>query len=228
LHGTTGDYLALIGAEGRQDLNGWVNPFNISASGNSEEEIFASGALFAKKMGWDTLEKALAGGTEYLAKKYVLCYQNTLYLQKWNVDARSMENGKSRNFWGQYMQNIGAAKTEAEALFCAFSEADLLGEKLHFLIPVYENMPEEVSPDPAQGACEAFAVQEEKDARHPIPAETLDFLKEPSNARIDSDVQKDGRNNFSFLWCLPTVFLILAVTKPQGFAFRRKKRRFFW
>lgn len=217
-------------AFGKTELNGYFNPFNISASGNSEEEIYASGALFAKKMGWDTLEKALAGGVEYLAEKYVLCHQNTLYLQKWNVDPRSVQNGKSRNFWGQYMQNIGGAKAEAEAIFAALEKADLLEEGFCFLIPVYEKMPAEPVPDPAEGACAAFALLPEKNARHAIPASLGAFSEEPQDSKLEKSAKssREAKGKWDFLWCFPTIFLILGITKPRLLALGRKKPRGFW
>jgi hypothetical protein len=65
------------------------------------------------------------------------------------------------------MQNIGAAKTEAD-----FLAKSLQGTSapLHFLIPVYENMPEIASPDPAQGACAVFASAGIGASEHLYPA----------------------------------------------------------
>lgn len=227
LWGTAGDYLEEIGAKGGEELNGYYNPFNISASGNSEAEIYRSGALFAKKMGWTSLDAALAGGVEYLAKKYVLCYQNTLYLQKWNVDARSAENGKSRNFWGQYMQNIGGAKLEAQAVFSAFEKASLLEEKLSFLIPVYEKMPEKPAPDPAGGSCPAFSASPPPAPCHAIPAGLLSFSKEPEKTR-DRVSGEENKAEWSFLWWIPILILFFFHTQYTSFLFFGKKRRLFW
>lgn len=150
LTGTAGSYL---GGEDL-DLDGYYNPFNLSASGTGEGQIYRSGAEYARSRGWDTQEKGLRGGAERLAREYVGKFQNTLYLQKWNVDPRSETEAGSRNFWAQYMQNIGAAKTEGDFLAESLSKSDV---PLHFLIPVYENLPEEPSADPAGGACAVFA-----------------------------------------------------------------------
>ena len=163
LTGTVGSFL------GGEDLylDGFYNPFNLSASGTGEGQIYRSGAQYAKSRGWDTQEKGLRGGAERLAQEYVGKFQNTLYLQKWNVDPRSEGPGGSRNFWAQYMQNIGAAKTEGDFLARSLAKSDA---PLHFLIPIYEGLPEEPSIDPAGGACVVFAAGGISSSRHLYPA----------------------------------------------------------
>jgi len=163
LTGTAGSFL------GGEDLHldGYYNPFNLSASGTGEGQIYRSGAEYAKTKGWDSQEKGLRGGAEQLAQDYVGKFQNTLYLQKWNVDPRSEGAGGSRNFWAQYMQNIGAAKTEGDFLAKSLSDSSA---PLHFLIPVYENMPANPCADPAGGACAVFADGALAVSRHLYPA----------------------------------------------------------
>ncbi|MBQ3075461.1 MAG: hypothetical protein IJC26_05280 [Clostridia bacterium] len=163
LTGTVGSFL------GEKDghLDGYYNPFNLSASGKGEGQIYRSGANYAKEKGWDTQEKGLRGGAEKLAQEYVGKFQNTLYLQKWNVDPRSEGPGGSRNFWAQYMQNIGAAKTEGDFLAEHLQSSS---GALRFLIPVYENMPSEPCPDPAEGSVSVFADAPFSESRHLFPA----------------------------------------------------------
>lgn len=143
--------------------NGLYNYFNIGAAGTGYFAIYL-GAMkeaakgtpeMAEKWGgnpaWDTPAKAIYGGAYKLTNKYVGDYQNTLYLQKFNVDPRS-----SRNFWGQYMQNVGAALTESRTIFNSLYSLDCLDLGHHFLIPVYQGKPER-NPDPADGACDTYA-----------------------------------------------------------------------
>ncbi len=143
--------------------NGLYNYFNIGAAGTGYFAIYLGAMNEAQKgtpemaeewggnASWDTPAKAIYGGAYKLTNKYVGDYQNTLYLQKFNVDPRS-----SRNFWGQYMQNIGAAVTEARTIFNSLHSSECLDLPYHFLIPVYEGKPES-NPDPAQGACDTYA-----------------------------------------------------------------------
>ena len=87
---------------------------------------------------WDRRWKAIYGGAEKIARAYVANHQNTLYLQKWNVEARSRTaNGRSRNFWGQYMQNVFAARNEAAMLYRSLKENGSLDLPYVFLVPVY-------------------------------------------------------------------------------------------
>ncbi len=169
LWGTAGDALE------KTELNGYYNPFNISASGNGEEEILRAGAMYAKKMGWNSPEKAIEGGAEKLAREYISSFQNTLYLQKWNVDPRSENEKGSRNFWAQFMQNIGGAKTEGEILSEHLLKKE---EKMSFLIPVYEKMPTEPCPDPAKGTCPVFASEKMTSSRHLILSKEAPLSKE--------------------------------------------------
>ncbi len=143
--------------------NGLYNYFNIGAAGTGYFAIYL-GAMKEAAKGteemaeawggsgkWDTPAKAIYGGAYKLTHKYVGDYQNTLYLQKFNVDPRS-----SRNFWGQYMQNVGAAVTEARTIFNSLYASDCLELPYHFLIPIYEGKPAQ-NPDPAQGSCDTYA-----------------------------------------------------------------------
>ncbi|MBR7165576.1 MAG: hypothetical protein IKD18_04785 [Clostridia bacterium] len=151
-------------------LDGYFNPFNVSAGGLGAFAVYESGARHAKKMGWDTVEKALEGGVKKIAEEYVARYQGTLYLQKWNVDPRSLgENGASRNFWGQYMQNVSAAKTEGDLLFSLYEEAGLLSQPLSFLIPVYQGLPPEPCPDPGEGKVLLTAADPAEISPHAVP-----------------------------------------------------------
>ncbi len=143
--------------------NGLYNYFNIGAAGTGYFAIYLGAMKEAQKgteemaeiwggsSAWDTPEKAIYGGAYKLTNKYVSDYQNTLYLQKFNVDPRS-----SRNFWGQYMQNVGASVSEARTIFNSLYTSECLELPYHFLIPVYEGKPA-VNPDPANGACDTYA-----------------------------------------------------------------------
>lgn len=156
---------------GENDLkkyDGLYNFFNINASGNGRFSIYLNGMKEAaagtpamagqwNSPAWNTKWKSIYGGALKIAGKYINNYQNTRYLQKWNIDPRSKNSkGESRNFWGQYMQNIGAAFSEASAEYNALKKENLLHLPYDFLIPVFDEMPQAPSPDPAQGKCIYF------------------------------------------------------------------------
>ena len=114
------------------------NPFNINASGNSSEEIINNAAKYAKEYGWDTLEKALLGGVEFVKEGYINNGQNTLYLQKFDVVDKDGEL-----YTNQYMQNLFAPESEASNMREIYETSNSVDESLNFIIPLYENIENE-------------------------------------------------------------------------------------
>lgn len=141
--GTSGTVLT-AGKGYNNEYVGYYNAFNIAASGNSTAEILMNGLAYAKKKEWTTLEKSIEGGISFLAKQYIQKGQNTLYLQKFDVEAT---NGLYLN---QYMQNVLAAQNEGTTLRNTYIKMNSLSSSHTFIIPVYENMPKEICarPDP--------------------------------------------------------------------------------
>ncbi len=126
-----------------QDSDGtyYYNLFNIGASGNGDE-VYTNALNKAKSMGWDTLEKSISGGISFILSSYISYKQNTLYLNKFDVETYMGTYVK------QYMQNIEAPKTEAVSMYNRMKTANLLNKNLTFVIPVYENMPDIASYSP--------------------------------------------------------------------------------
>ena len=111
------------------------NPFNIRAVGNSSKEIIENAARYAYEQGWDTLEKAIIGGVEFLKEGYINVGQNTLYLQKFDV-----VNQDGELYTHQYMQNLMAPQSEASNMLEIYQSSNTVDESLNFIIPLYENM----------------------------------------------------------------------------------------
>ena len=116
------------------------NPFNIKASGNSYEEIINNAAKYAKENGWDTLEKGLLGGIEFVKEGYINKGQNTLYLQKFDI-----VNSDGELYENQYMQNLLAPMSEASNMKEIYEASNSVDVNLNFIIPLYENIEEDVS-----------------------------------------------------------------------------------
>ena len=114
------------------------NPFNIKATGNSKEEIIENAAKYAYEQGWNSLEKGLLGGVEFVKEGYINKGQNTLYLQKFDIVKEDKQLYKN-----QYMQNLLAPMSEASNMLKIYQTSNTVDEKLNFIIPLYENMPEE-------------------------------------------------------------------------------------
>ena len=122
---------------------GYYNAFNIGASGNTKEQVIINGLAYAEKQGWTTLESSINGGISFLAKEYIKAGQNTLYLQKFDVE--SQNNGL---YWHQYMQNLTAAQTEGTTLRDTYINMNAMNSEHTFIIPVYKNMPSKACEKP--------------------------------------------------------------------------------
>lgn len=114
---------------------GYYNAFNIGATGNTRAEVVLNGLKRAQQEGWTSLEASIRGGTKIIAKNYIARGQNTLYLQKFDV-----ENSDGSLYTHQYMQNLLAAKNEAARINNVVKNLGI-DNSYNFIIPVYENMP---------------------------------------------------------------------------------------
>ena len=123
---------------------GVYNVFNIGASGNGKDTVILNGLAKAEANGWTTLESSIIGGTQVIAKSYISRGQNTLYLQKFDVD-----NSDGNLYWHQYMQNLLAAQKEGETLKLTFEDMGSIEGAYTFVIPVFKNMPKTESPRPS-------------------------------------------------------------------------------
>ena len=86
---------------------------------------------------WNTKERAITGGAVFIGKSYILTGQNTLYLQKFDVN-----DDRSKNlFWHQYMTNCLAAINESKIIYKAYQSNGMINGSIGFLIPIYNNMP---------------------------------------------------------------------------------------
>ena len=116
--------------------SGYYNPFNIGATGNSDPEVIENAINYARNQGWNTLEKGITGGINFIASSYIKQGQNTLYLQKFDV-----ENNYNGLYWHQYMQNLMAAQSEGTTLRNTYSSTNSISSSHTFVIPLYKNMP---------------------------------------------------------------------------------------
>ena len=129
------------------------NPYNIGATSGADNWkkglVWANGGVNGKDTTylrpWNTLEKGIKGGANYIVKGYISQKQNTNYLQKFNV-ANGLDNVGSH----QYMTNLQAPSSEATTTASKYKTYNIINESLVFQIPVYNNMPSKTSL-PAKG-----------------------------------------------------------------------------
>lgn len=122
---------------------GYYNYFNIGASGKTDQEVIENGLAYAKEHNWYEPYYSLYYGSIIIGSNYIAKGQDTLYLQKFDVD--DSNNGL---FWHQYMQNISAPTSEARNIYKLYEETNSVDNLFVFKIPVYNNMPEAASPMP--------------------------------------------------------------------------------
>ena len=132
-----------VGTDGNT-YEGYYNLFNIGATGSGKANVITNGLIRAKKEGWTSMAASINGGGNFVGKAYIDVGQNTLYLQKFCV-----YNKNGNLYWNQYMANLLAAKSEASILLKNYQITGAQQTKnFEFVIPVYENMPKDASPEP--------------------------------------------------------------------------------
>lgn len=122
---------------------GYYNYFNIGASGSSTTAVIQNGLSYAKNKGWNSRYASLEGGASIISANYIRKGQDSLYLQKFDVDGSS-----SGMFYHQYMQNICAPTSEGRNIRKAYMNTGSIDNPFVFKIPVYNNMPATACPQP--------------------------------------------------------------------------------
>lgn len=115
---------------------GYYNYYSIGAYGANPME---NGVLYAKAHGWDNPVKAMIEGAKFWGESYILAKQNTPYLQKYNVNTET----KNGLYSHQYMTDITCVYREAIGMYDTYSSLKILNNEFTFIIPVYNNMPNE-------------------------------------------------------------------------------------
>lgn len=126
---------------------GIYNFFNMGATPNADGSgSVTNGLAYASGKGWTTPQKSIEAGAKSLWENYIQWGQNTTYFQKFDV---SNPYGNATALYRfQYMTNILAPSSESKISYNAYLNAGLLTASFVFLIPVYNNMPDTISPHP--------------------------------------------------------------------------------
>lgn len=122
------------------DFRGYYNLYNIGVTGscvtgNGPGSTYC-GLTYAKNHGWNSLEKAVIGGGEFLKTNYIDPGQYTLYFERFNV----VPVDASKMYVHYYMANLGAPSSEASTTYNSYKNNNLLESPFVFYIPVYKNM----------------------------------------------------------------------------------------
>lgn len=134
-----------------EGFKGLYNFYNIGATSSTEPMgAIKNGLQYAKDgkgasqetkdkylIPWNTKERAITGGGIFIGSSYINVGQNTIYLQKFDVNDEKGGN----LFWHQYMTNVLAPYSESKSIYNGYQKSGLLDTTMSFIIPVYENMP---------------------------------------------------------------------------------------
>lgn len=130
---------------------GYYNFYNIGATSSTEPMgAIKNGLQYAKDgkgasqetknkylIPWNNKEKAITGGAIFIGSSYINVGQNTIYLQKFDVN----DDRGNDLFWHQYMTNVLAPYSESKSIYNGYEKSGILNTAITFIIPVYENMP---------------------------------------------------------------------------------------
>lgn len=167
---------------------GFYNYFNMGATGNNLEQIIVNGLKEAKSAGWTTRYLSLVGGTAKVTEKYIRRGQDTLYLQKFDVD--SSYDGL---YWHQYMQNLLAADNEGKSIRRVYSALGVLDNEFIFKVPVYNNMPSSAVEKPEESLVQPVL----KLDKNSLSSITISWTEEPRaiGYRVYRSQSKNGNYN---------------------------------
>lgn len=124
-----------------------IGAYSDSVSPAQNAAIYACGGSTLKETSygrpWNTADKAINGGANFLGASYINKGQDTLYFQKFNTASYT----ETTKYSHQYMQNIQAPSTEGSDTFDGYEDIGLINssQSFTFVIPVYNNMPEKTS-----------------------------------------------------------------------------------
>ncbi len=112
------------------------NFFNFGAAGSTALQVLNSGKEFAYSRGWTTPSKSIIGGAISYENGYHSRGQDTYFYKNFNVLHPYETNH-------QYAQNVADSVNSAKFLKNIYSEMN--DAKLYFRIPVFEDLPTDVS-----------------------------------------------------------------------------------
>lgn len=117
------------------------NFFNYGATGSTEAEVLKNGKKYAYNNDWNTPSEAIIGGAVKYGANYIAKGQDTYYYKNWNVLDMN-------NLWHQYAQNVSDSLSSSRILKSNYIEQKNI--KLTFRIPVFEELPSDVSKYPKE------------------------------------------------------------------------------
>lgn len=130
------------------DFRGYYNFYNIGVTGfcvNGGGGATYCGLNKAISLGWNSVNKAIVGGSQFLYSDYISVGQYTSYLERFNV----VPTNSSSLYIHYYMANMQGPSSEASTAYNAYKDLGLLDLAYNFYIPVYNNMNASIDDSPS-------------------------------------------------------------------------------
>lgn len=176
---------------------GLYNFFNYGAHDTGDP--IANGLEFARQKGWTNPYKAILGGAELIGNSYINVGQNTSYFFKFDVVGGSiLQTGKSQTvntssfFAHQYMTNIMDPYSQSASVYNMYAANGNLDANLNFIIPVYNNMPNEVIEETKKQEQQVVVDESAKIAKV-TPTTTVETIVKNLNATNYNMVDASGK-----------------------------------
>ncbi len=124
-NGKAGDYCSVSG------LNGYYNFYGIGAT-----DGVCTGMKYAKTQGWNTKQKAIVNGAEWIVSGYIAAKQDTTYFQKFNTSLYA-----TKDIWHQYAADVQYAYHTSQTTRSTYKSLGLTNIPYVFDIPIYDGIP---------------------------------------------------------------------------------------
>lgn len=210
------------------------NHFNIGATGKTSKEVIINGLTYARNaksitnpneaMPWNNAYYSILGGSYFISANYIRKGQDSLYLQKFNVNPSATH----ALYTHQYMQNIAAPTSEAKKVKQMYAGANSLDCAFVFTIPVFKNMPANPCPVPTASKNVVLKVPAGFDGSTvyldgaAFPAEFRNgytIVKAPTHKYTTAVVYKYNENRVPvdmYVWTLAYMDTYYEVTEQPG------------
>ena len=129
------------GTYNKVNYDGYYNFYNIGATSGSNPVY--NGLAYSIEAGWNSVEKAIVGGAEWITSGYISRGQYTRYFQKWNTAPTT-----TTGIWHQYATDIKTLVSPAATTYASYTSIGMQNEAFVFTIPVYDGMPSSTSLPP--------------------------------------------------------------------------------
>ena len=113
-------------------VSGYSGYYNFYGIGAVDDNPLIGGASYAKNRNWNSKERSIIEGANWLKDQYVDRLQNSIYFFRFFPVA-----GRD---WHVYMSDIAAPKSEAQNLYKAYNASGKIDTSIEFIIPVYADL----------------------------------------------------------------------------------------